>query len=117
MIRKPLNKIWTKSDWRMRPLEREQITYAAIDAYTTRLIYVQILKLHNNRVSKMEMESAVQGLLEVKAEDWAEGVVTESVKKRFDSYFVYGLNAKGDELNRMERIWKVIEECCCLLKG
>ena len=105
-----MNKIWTKSDWRVRPLELDQLFYAAIDAYVTRETYIQMVKLHMNKVSKMEMESAIQRLVTVKAEDWEEAIVTENVKKRFDNYFVYCLKAREDELARMYQVWEVIKE-------
>ena len=113
--RKPLNKIWTKSDWRVRPLEMNQLFYAAIDAYVTRETYIQMVKLHKNNVSKMEMESAIQRLVTVKAEDWEEAIVTENVKRRFDNYFMYGLKAREDELARMYQVWEVVKEWNCLL--
>ena len=113
--RNPLNKIWTKSDWRVRPLEMNQLFYAAIDAYVTRETYIQMVKLHKNNVSKMEMESAIQRLVTVKAEDWEEAIVTENVKRRFDNYFMYGLKAREDELARMYQVWEVVKEWNCLL--
>ncbi len=92
-----------------------QLFYAAIDAYVTRETYIQMVKLHKNNVSKMEMESAIQRLVTVKAEDWEEAIVTENVKRRFDNYFMYGLKAREDELARMYKVWEVVKEWNCLL--
>lgn len=94
------------SDWRARPLDCNQLLYAAIDALVTRETYLQIVKLHINKVSKAEMEHAIQRLVTVKAEDWGELLVTDDVKKRFDKFFVYSLRVRDEELERMKAVWK-----------
>lgn len=45
----PLDKTTTLSDWSQRPLDHEQVYYAALDAYVTRMILIRAISLilHN----------------------------------------------------------------------
>ncbi|GMH35449.1 hypothetical protein BSKO_03317 [Bryopsis sp. KO-2023] len=64
---------WLRSDWARRPLKREQMDFAALDAYAPFAVYERMKEIHLKRLARQEGDSDELGPIDTKELDFPWG--------------------------------------------
>ena len=111
----PLDKSRTMSDWNQRPLDAKELYYAALDAYATRAIAVECMKMILERTDAIRIKDRLKVF---KNEKWRQmeqksGESEEDFEKRKENalrdLIRFGIVANAADQSKYRKICSVYE--------